>query len=396
MYEILQIKQMKDFICTGNDCIDTCCHSWAITINKATYKKYKKNNMVNLDNFTIIDKHDSNNYAKINLKNNGDCPFLCKDGLCEIHKNHGHKNLSDVCKIYPQKRVKYNDFIERSISLSCPAALDLLFATDDILEFDLDENPNKVTYVNGNKDGDITPGLSNKACFILRSLAITIVQNREVSLRDRLYMLGRVCDIIKNLIDNEYESGEITAYLLELEKTFKEEELLKYKDNSTLPRESRFEIIHKLLPIIKDMMQDGYSKNKEGFKEHIDKSIDNLFNISIEDTKKCKTEVIDTYFKENEYILENYIVHKLFSDIFPKDTGKVDVSYNLLLSKLLVLQMFMITLYKENKEINIKDVKNSIYFFERQIDHSKLKKALINKLSNTLNFEWEHILELLF
>lgn len=396
MYEILQIKQMKDFCCTSSNCVDTCCHSWAILINKSKYKKYKKENIVDMKNFTIIDKHNSNNYAKINLNSDGNCPFLCKDGLCKIHKNSGYKNLSDVCKTYPRKKVKYNDFIEISISLSCPAALDILFASDKPLEFDLDSNNNKITEITGNEDGNIIPGLNNDACFTLRSLAISIVQNRELPLKERLFSLGAVCNIVQNLIDNKYESKEILAYLHELEKTFKEEKLLRYKNETSVVGENKFVIIQKLLPIVSDMMSGVACKHKDGFKEHLENSLKNISDIEFEDLKECKSNLLQNFFDNNEYILEHYIVSKLFSDIFPKETKSVDASYDLLLSKLLVLQMLMIVLYKNNKELNIKDIKNAMYLYERQIDHSNIKKKLIMGLTTKLNFDWSQILELIF
>lgn len=396
MFEVLQVKQLKKFQCTSKDCVDNCCHSWGININKATFKKYNKRNLVDMNHFTITDKHSSNRYAKINLKEDGTCPFFCEDGLCEIHKKYGYKNLSDVCRTYPQKTIKYNEYIEKSFSLSCPSVLDILFSSDELLEFDLDANTNKITKINGSKDGDITEGLDNIACFELRSLAIKILQDRQLNIKERLFKVGRVCEIIQHLVSNEFESNEILAYIMELNRDYKEEEKLRYTNDLSMEASDKIKTIKALLPINKDLYEKKSSKHKGDFAKLLSKSLDEIDDISIKDIDRVKEKVINPYINKNQYILENYLVYKLFSDIFPKETNNVTESFKLFINKLLILELFMIVLYKNNSELTLTDVKNAIYFFERQVDHSKLKKKIICNMSERLNLDWITILELIF
>ena len=35
-------QYLKDFTCIGSNCEETCCKNWKITVDKETYKKYKR------------------------------------------------------------------------------------------------------------------------------------------------------------------------------------------------------------------------------------------------------------------------------------------------------------------------------------------------------------------
>lgn len=35
-------EYLKDFTCIGSTCEETCCKNWKITVDKETYKKYKR------------------------------------------------------------------------------------------------------------------------------------------------------------------------------------------------------------------------------------------------------------------------------------------------------------------------------------------------------------------
>ena len=396
MFEILQIKQMKGFHCTGKDCIDTCCHTWSININKSTYKKYKKNKDIDMNNFKIIDKHDSSRYASIKLNSEGYCPFLCTDGLCDIHKKYGDKYLGEVCKMYPKQIIKFNNFIEKTFLLSCPSAVDMLFSSNEPLEFDLDENPNKVTYITGQKDVTDSEILNADSYFLFRSISISILQNRKVTLEKRLYRLAKLCDIVQNLIESGYKDTEIEAFLLEIKDSSGEEEYLNKEEIRQNNIEGKYEVIQKLLKLFDEMLIKGICKNKNGFGKYIDNRLSEIDSISLGSIKYFNENILNNYFKENEFILENYLVYNVFQNVFPKGRKNLTTVYKEIINNLFIMQLFIIMLYTDNTKLELEQIKNAIYFYERQIHHSEINKLLLNNLNTSLKLDWMTSIDMIF
>ncbi len=119
----------SEFSCLKGDCPDSCCKSWEIIVDEDTYEKYSglhgmlaekiKNSITTDDDgdkcFRLID---------------GRCPFLNKDGLCDIHIEAGEEYTSEICRVHPRFIEEYDDFSEISLSLSCPAAAKLIVLSD--------------------------------------------------------------------------------------------------------------------------------------------------------------------------------------------------------------------------------------------------------------------------
>lgn len=111
----------KDFSCIAGECPDSCCRKWEIVIDDETLTKYKALN----DSFgnrilsEIITDSDGDKCFRLN---NGNCPFLNKDGLCDIHIGLGEEFTSEICRNHPRFIEEYDGFTEISLSLSCPEA----------------------------------------------------------------------------------------------------------------------------------------------------------------------------------------------------------------------------------------------------------------------------------
>ncbi len=118
---------MRDFVCLGDKCEDTCCQSWDIRVDMHHYgmlqKSVANNNSHQVlfeKHVTLIDEGDDRNYALINLDEQGYCPFLDNQGWCDLHRHYGVGPLSNVCAFYPRVISQYVDRYEMSGALSCP------------------------------------------------------------------------------------------------------------------------------------------------------------------------------------------------------------------------------------------------------------------------------------
>ncbi len=116
----------KNFKCTADKCVDTCCKDWEIVIDEDTEKYYKsvcgilgeklRNNIVT----------DSDGDRIFLLNDKKECPFLDKDRLCAIQKELGENALCKTCRQYPKLTLDFTEFTEYMLSFACPEAVRII------------------------------------------------------------------------------------------------------------------------------------------------------------------------------------------------------------------------------------------------------------------------------
>lgn len=185
----------QNFHCLAQACRDSCCVNWSITFDKKDYLRLRR-----LDAPPALKErleqgvrrrkkisHDGTLYGEFDLKSNsGRCPFLDDDSLCAIQRACGHDALPRVCTTYP-RNIHYTPAArEYTLSPSCEGVLQQLWDLPEGVEFVEDPLP-KAEQRNMN----ITPGENLMLCYApLRGLFIDILQNRELSLTERMLCLG--------------------------------------------------------------------------------------------------------------------------------------------------------------------------------------------------------------
>ncbi len=111
-------KSIKEFVCLGAECRDTCCKGWQIGIDRESYLLYRGvKGAFGRRLFLGID------HKRRCFRLNGQaCAFLNQEGLCDIYKELGRAGMCKECKGYPRHREDYGDLWEWTLSLSCPEA----------------------------------------------------------------------------------------------------------------------------------------------------------------------------------------------------------------------------------------------------------------------------------
>lgn len=112
------------FHCIAGDCDFTCCREWDIAVDRKTENRWKT---LKIDTSRLRTTEDG---RVIRLKDDGFCPFLTKDGLCSIVCAHGEETISETCHTFPREMREWGNHREFSLSMECPAALDLLWQQD--------------------------------------------------------------------------------------------------------------------------------------------------------------------------------------------------------------------------------------------------------------------------
>lgn len=112
----------RTFTCTGSACSDTCCACWGISVDRDTMRRY----------LSLPGELGDRMRRSIDRKTgsfqmqNGRCPFLNQENLCELILKQGEDLLCDTCRRYPRHVEVYGPLRELSLSLSCPEAVKLI------------------------------------------------------------------------------------------------------------------------------------------------------------------------------------------------------------------------------------------------------------------------------
>lgn len=207
----------KDFRCKADKCAHTCCAGWVIGIDEESLKRFEKDPDISarLKDGCFV------------LRDDGRCPFLRDDNLCEMIISRGEDYLCDICREHPRYYNTFDDHIEGGIGLVCEEACRLVlnakmpFAliSDDGSEIELPG------YVNAVFDGDVplTETLSSisggrRAGSKLRA---EIFDGMEVLDPKWSRLLSRVIkdpvsveEEDKAVLDNEKAFRNFAAYLL--------------------------------------------------------------------------------------------------------------------------------------------------------------------------------------
>jgi len=119
--KLIAPSYFNDFKCIAGACRHSCCVGWEIDVDPISYIKYM--NMPG-EFGELIRKHlavgDSGPYFA--MTEEGRCPFLNEDGLCDMIIALGEESLCQICDDHPRFRNFFSDREEIGLGLCCEAA----------------------------------------------------------------------------------------------------------------------------------------------------------------------------------------------------------------------------------------------------------------------------------
>lgn len=196
----LKFSYYDEFACTGPECEDSCCKHWGIDLSKREYLDYKKMEcspeLKAVINSAFKRKRDGNDlqYAKMNLKEDGSCPFLGEDRLCMLQKEKGESALTVVCSSFPRNWIQVGtDAVVFVLVPTCYHVVELLMQYPEGIVLIEEEYDNTNKWINQNRYTGI--GLSPDSKMIqyiwtIKTAQLDILQNREFTIAERLLILG--------------------------------------------------------------------------------------------------------------------------------------------------------------------------------------------------------------
>lgn len=382
--KVLKPFYYDDFKCIANKCIDSCCIGWQINIDEKTYKKYKKVKGVfgkNLKEGITRIRSNGNQleYGKMKLKDKK-CSMLNEENLCNIYINLGEDYLCSTCKVYPRDINKYGEIYERNLYMSCPEIARYFVKYKGNFYFNMAEENlsdlDKQYIVDKSYDKNLYTILWHS-----RSLAMEIIQFKEIEIWKRIIFLKMLTDRVQRLIDEEnYENYEkvLNAFRNEITNI----DVINSLDKIKLVPNVKINFIKSVIDI-----SAKYEIRNEKYKKLIEEY--NKLFINNNDVKESikfileKETEFNEYLKKQDNIFENlliYLIYKYFMRVvYTKDLNK---EINNIIISYAIIKMLLLGRYntKENK-LDEEDFIEVFYVFSRVIEH---KPGFLDRIYNVI------------
>ena len=225
--QTIKFNYYDEFACTGPECEDSCCKHWQIFLTKREYLDYKKlecspelKAIINTA-FKRTKSDYEMQYAKMDLKEDGSCPFLGEDRLCMLQKEKGESVLTLVCSAFPRDWTKVGiDVAALTLTPTCYHVVELLMKHPEGLVLLEDEYDGKNKWINKNLWAGVFPQDSKTYPYIwaIKTAQLDILQNREFTIAERLLILGyytkKVCEYLESSPEKIEQLG---AMMLDME-----------------------------------------------------------------------------------------------------------------------------------------------------------------------------------
>lgn len=190
----------KKFKCIASACRHSCCVGWEIDIDADTYDYYGtvggELGEKLKENIAIDDGQ-----AHFILDENERCPFLNKNGLCDIITQCGEDSLCDICADHPRFRNFFADRTEIGLGLCCEAAAELIINSDEPFGLELLDDDGFVDEADEEE----------KEILRLRNLALETAGDSTCGFEERVKRICQLFDIKTDDISTQVWAERLAA-----------------------------------------------------------------------------------------------------------------------------------------------------------------------------------------
>ncbi|MBN1066936.1 FliB family protein [Clostridium botulinum] len=382
---------IERFQCIGGKCEDNCCIGWDIDIDKETFKKYhkvkdetmKKMFQKNVHNNKYCTNEDLD-YGRIKLNKVKRCPFLDDENYCLIQGKFGEDYLSSVCTQFPRVLNKVDDHYEICLDSACPEASRIILGSKEKIEFKESEKSLGKYTMSGvlNTRSSEFKDTPIKYFKEIRDFSIKIVQNRNLNISSRLYVLGDFLNEIEDL-----ESGKIKEFInkydIETESKYYKRERMNYA-----LQVSFFKNVVDSLDIVNETDSDKFKNyTKELLKGYNIKDNDGVIE-NAEEYINAFEKYTDMYIENNSYIFENYMVNFIYNNLFPfSESDFMFEGYIMLLFRYSLMRFYLVGKYIHNGKDSVEDMIEFIQVFIKAVEHDKNYRSEILEYIKENNFD---------
>lgn len=365
-----RLEIYDDFKCLAEKCPFTCCRGWDISIDTDTYHSWadkqglsecRKNNV-------IVAKHGKKFIYSINMGQTKICPFLDGRGLCKIVIEHGEEYQPKACRDFPRLSNSSGGRTEASLSLACPAVVNLLWNRKDSLKLGFtgsEQEPfEEREPLNAQEPLQSTYG------YGIRNTMISLMQNHLFPLKDRLLLSFHLLMAIRGDQRHEREirsKYESTPYLISLISLW-EEAKPNYPDQ-----------LQEINELFLDITMNY--RHERAFEPVLNEIYQKAEKLNIDDAIS-KLDEITQSFSRYEQLMENVLVSTMYSECTSDDLDQMIMSYQVIITEYLMVKhsAFLKWLEGENNgsaleasdnhEVKYQDIRNYVVVYSRIIGHN--------------------------
>ncbi len=318
--KLIRPAYAEGFHCIGSACEDTCCQDWAVPIDKATYEKYQNmpaGPMRTLLESAVVpnpEKPAPATFAIIKMSpTTGQCPMLSEGGLCGIQQVHGEEMLSHICKTYPRIVHSIQGLSETSLTLSCPEAARVVLLNPKLLG-PRGRGADMLTW-NGTSQisGPLTPYF-----WPIREFALTLIQNRNYPIWQRLFLLGIFARRFDALVPAELPRV-FPAFLSDFSSAVASGSLRTAMESIPADNAQQLDIVLQLAGVLlhRSIIKRRFVDCIQAFTKGIGNGPGATMESITAHFSAAHDEYYAPFFDRHPYILENYLINTIFRCQFP-------------------------------------------------------------------------------
>lgn len=375
-----------DFKCIASECKDNCCiGGWEIDIDSETAQYYLSLRGEFGDMLRASISQGDEYCFKLN---NGRCPFLDNNNLCEIYRQLGEERMGVVCAQFPRFTEYFGGVKERGIGLACEEAARIILSDRQPFLFEETVTDEEII-----EDSEYDEQLA-KALFIYRGKLIELVETEKFTVNEKLsFMLETAYELQVLINDNDYallmdfvEKFDFEAYK-GFDEYLADNRIISngriIKDGGFDAREGIFRVVSTYLELeaINDNWSDiineeldrleAFSKDNGGeaavFSGGDSGSAKSFYNYDSvchefsEYTKDC------TYQYNNiiKYYIFRYVLKAAYDHSLYEKMQLITANY------LVIRQMELTRWIKNGKRLDFDDRMEIIHIFSREVEYSE-------------------------
>ncbi len=368
----------KEFQCTAHLCEATCCAGWEIVIDEESMDKYltvKSDFGKRLCN--SIDFQEGIFHQDYQKR----CAFLNKENLCDIYQELGEEYLCYTCMRYPRHIEEYEELNEVSLSISCPEVCKILLEKHEVTTF---YEEDVIEDVEEFEDFDF---LFYELLVDVRTLVFTILQNRELDLKVRMYWAAVLTQEVQEQVDAFHTFG--INDVIDKHSSMQDSEIVKqYGDKSTPISRYQF---------MQEGLQDLYRLEvlDERFRPYLLHTQEVLYQEEIEGYDKLWVrfqQELDLQV-ELEQILIYFVYSYYCGSIYDGETFR---KYQFAFMIVNMIEEFWFAQWKEQGEqLALEDRVRIVYRFAREIEHSDFNLDMLEEIYSQEQYEVTSMISIL-
>lgn len=187
-------RYMTRFRCIAERCEDTCCSGLKVPVSEPRRERMRAAVEGHPEDAARLAQHVTGGF--IQMRQEGQCPFLDTEKLCSLQRRHGDEALPDICATFPRVITRWGERAEVSGTLACPEVARLCLLDADALE--RVPVPSAEAHIPREESVRSLPEADARMKWAetVRTALLRLLHRREYPLASRLVMLGHLAHAV--------------------------------------------------------------------------------------------------------------------------------------------------------------------------------------------------------